>query len=385
MPCCREELEKREYSILAEYAQKSADSRGRVHLESPPEWRTNFQRDHDRVIHSRAFRRLEYKTQVFLNGSGDHLRTRLTHTIEVAAIARNIALALRLNEDLAETIALAHDIGHPPFGHRGEDCLSCLMKEEGGFEHNLQSLRIVEYLEKKYPLFPGLNLSWEVREGLAKHHTSYDNPSGVSEFNTLSSSLEAQVADIADEIAYQSHDLDDGLDMGLLNEAELEECVAIWKETSKKVSARYGALSGKTRCYFITRCIIDNQVKDVVNTAEKMISESGVRSVEEVRRLRYPLVQYSSENREMNMELRKYLRDNLYMLPTVDEPTTRAIVLLEDLFRYKVKHPEEFPQITREAIEERGLKRAVCDSLVEMTDRSVLEECERIFNCSFSI
>ena len=173
--------------------------------------------------------------------------------------------------------------------------------------------------------------------------------------------------------------------MGLLNEAELEECVAIWKETSKKVSARYGALSGKTRCYFITRCIIDNQVKDVVNTAEKMILESGVRSVEEVRRLRYPLVQYSSGNREMNMELRKYLRDNLYMLPTVDEPTTRAIVLLEDLFRYKVKHPEEFPQITREAIEERGLKRAVCDSLVEMTDRSVLEECERIFNCSFSI
>ena len=184
MPCNRLELEKRERLILGPYAQFSAESRGRVHVEPPPELRTQYQRDRDRVIHSRAFRRLEYKTQVFLNGTGDHLRTRLTHTMEVAAIARNTARALRLNEDLTETIALAHDLGHPPFGHKGEEALNKLMKPHGGFEHNRQSLRIVELLEQKYPTFPGLNLSWEVREGLAKHHTGYDHPSNRPDFTT---------------------------------------------------------------------------------------------------------------------------------------------------------------------------------------------------------
>src|SRR5881409_3603881 len=176
MPCSRPELEERERFVLAPWAQFSAESRGRVHREEPPELRTQYQRDRDRVIHSRAFRRLEYKTQVFLNGTGDHLRTRLTHTMEVAAIARNIARALKLNEDLTETIALAHDLGHSPFGHKGEEALNKLMKRHGGFEHNRQSLRVVELLEQKYPLFPGLNLTWEVREGLVKHFTSYDHP-----------------------------------------------------------------------------------------------------------------------------------------------------------------------------------------------------------------
>src|SRR5713101_1623774 len=176
MPCARAELEKRERLILAPYAQLSTESRGRKHKEEPPEWRTEFQRDRDRVIHSRAFRRLEYKTQVFLNGTGDHLRTRLTHTIEVAGISRNIARALKLNEDLAETISLAHDLGHSPFGHKGEEALNQLMKAHGGFEHNRQSLRVIDLLEQKYPLFPGLNLTWEVREGLIKHFTSYDHP-----------------------------------------------------------------------------------------------------------------------------------------------------------------------------------------------------------------
>ncbi|HVR37432.1 MAG TPA: dNTP triphosphohydrolase, partial [Methylomirabilota bacterium] len=198
MPCLREELERRERETLAPYAQFSADTRGRVHRETPPDWRTHYQRDRDRVIHSRAFRRLEYKTQVFLNGSGDHLRTRLTHTMEVAAISRNIARALNLNEDLAETIALAHDLGHSPFGHKGERVLNKLMKGRGGFEHNRQSLRIVEQLEQKYPGFPGLNLSWEVREGLVKHYTSYDHPGRRKGFDARSSSLEAQVANLAD-------------------------------------------------------------------------------------------------------------------------------------------------------------------------------------------
>src|SRR5262245_62712163 len=204
MPCTREELEKRERQILAPYAQFSADTRGRKYPEEPAEWRTLFQRDRDRVIHSRAFRRLEYKTQVFLNGTGDHLRTRLTHTMEVAGIARNIARALRLNEDLTETIALAHDLGHSPFGHTGETALNRLMRQSGGFEHNRQSLRIVELLEQKYPGFPGLNLSWEVREGLAKHRTSFDHPARHAGFAAKSPSLEAQVANLADEITYYS-------------------------------------------------------------------------------------------------------------------------------------------------------------------------------------
>src|SRR5258706_2886783 len=194
MPRTRIELEEIERQILAPYAQFSADTRGRKYKEQPPEWRTQYQRDRDRVIHSRAFRRLEYKTQVFLNGTGDHLRTRLTHTIEVAAISRNIARALKLNEDLTETIALAHDLGHSPFGHKGEAVLNRLMEQDGGFEHNRQSLRIVEELEQKYPLFRGLNLTWEVREGLVKHHTPYDRPEKKAGFERRSPSLKAQRA-----------------------------------------------------------------------------------------------------------------------------------------------------------------------------------------------
>src|SRR6185503_18840557 len=242
MPRTREELEQLERHSLAPYAQFSADTRGRKYPEPPPELRTEYQRDRDRVIHSRAFRRLEYKTQVFLNGTGDHLRTRLTHTIEVAAIARNISRALKLNEDLAETIALAHDLGHSPFGHKGEAVLNRLMRGHRGFEHNRQSLRIVEELEQKYPRFPGLNLTWEVREGLAKHRTSYDHPGLREEFAGKSPSLEAQVANVADEITYYSHDLDDGLDSGLLSEKELKKDVRIWREADRIVEREYGRL-----------------------------------------------------------------------------------------------------------------------------------------------
>src|SRR5512145_700461 len=254
MPCTREELEQRERETLAPYAQFSADTRGRRYPEDPPEWRTHYQRDRDRVIHSRAFRRLEYKTQVFLNGSGDHLRTRLTHTIEVSAIARNIARALRLNEDLCETIALAHDLGHSPFGHKGETVLSKLMKGHGGFEHNRQSLRIVEELEQKYPGIPGLNLTWEVREGLVKHYTAYDHPSKSKGFDAKSSSLEAQVANLADEITYYSHDLDDGLDSGLLSEKKLCKDVRLWNEAARRIKKDYGELPEESRRYFIIRC-----------------------------------------------------------------------------------------------------------------------------------
>ncbi len=380
MPYTREQLEDRERLTLAPYAEKSDSTRGRVYDEAPAEWRTDFQRDHDRVIHSRAFRRLEYKTQVFLNGSGDHLRTRLTHTIEVASIARNIAMALGLNEELTETIALAHDLGHPPFGHRGEGCLNQLMKEDGGFEHNIQSLRIVEYLERKYPQFPGLNLSWEVREGLAKHHTSYDFPEWTSKFSTPSPSLEAQVADIADEIAYYSHDLDDGLDAQLLRESDLDRDVAIWREASRQVHQDYSALPDGTRCYFITRCIIDSQVKDVVRTTEAAIQKAGIRTPDEARSLEKSLVCYSPENREMNLALRSYLYENLYHSPEVEIPNKRATDLMEQLFTYLLKHPDKLPELSQEAIRTDGLKRALCDYIAGMTDRSVILEYERLFH-----
>src|SRR5262245_28422330 len=303
MPCTRLELEQRERLVLSPCAQFSFASRGRAHDEEPPEFRTEYQRDRDRVIHSRAFRRLEYKTQVFLNGTGDHLRTRLTHTMEVAAIARNIARALRLNEDLTETIALAHDLGHSPFGHKGEAALNRLMRTHGGFEHNRQSLRVVELLEQKYPRFPGLNLSWEVREGLAKHCTGYDRPSRRFDCKARSPSLEAQVSNVADEVTYYSHDLDDGLSAGLITEEQLERDVQIWKDAAQTVRRDYGALPDESRRYFITRCIIDCQVKDVVHTTEQRIAAAGVTSADEVRQQPRPLVQYSRERKRQNLQL----------------------------------------------------------------------------------
>src|SRR6266700_4775899 len=264
-------MEASERAVLAPFAEKSGDSRGRECPEPSHGYRTEFQRDRARIIHSRAFRRLEYKTQVFLNGTGDHLRTRLTHTIEVAGISRNLARALRLSEDLAEAIALAHDLGHSPFGHKGEAILNELMKDHGGFEHNRQSLRVVELLEQKYPLFPGLNLSWETREGLAKHFTAHDRPGKSKGLDARSSSLEAQVANLADEIAYYSHDLDDGLSSGLLSEAQLSEAVRIWHEAADAVKRDYGDLPDECRRYFIIRCIIDEYVRDVVETTEQKI------------------------------------------------------------------------------------------------------------------
>lgn len=378
MPCTRTELEARERLTLAPYAQFSADSHGRVHREAPPEWRTQYQRDRDRVIHSRAFRRLEYKTQVFLNGTGDHLRTRLTHTMEVAAIARNIARALRLNEDLTETIALAHDLGHSPFGHCGETVLDRLMKAHGGFEHNRQSLRIVEELEQKYPGFRGLNLSWEVREGLAKHQTGFDHPERKAGFAAKSSSLEAQVANLADEITYYSHDLDDGLDAGMLTEAQLRRDVRIWRNADRTVRREHGALPDECRRYFIIRCLIDGHVKDVVETTEKRIAGAGVQSADEVRLRPKPLVQYSAERRALNQELRRYLYRNLYFNPVVHEPNVRAVKMLAELFHFLLAHPREVGDQSRKRARKCGWPRAVCDYLAGMTDRYAMEKHARL-------
>jgi dGTPase len=379
MPCSKEELETRERQILAPYAQWSSQTRGRLHPEPPPSWRTEYQRDRDRVIHSRAFRRLEYKTQVFLNGTGDHLRTRLTHTIEVAAMARSLARALRLNEDLAETIALAHDLGHSPFGHRGEEVLNKLMREHGGFEHNRQSLRIVEDLEEKYPGFRGLNLTWEVREGLIKHQTSYDQPGLRKGFSATSPSLEAQIGNLADELIYNSHDLDDGLEVGLLAEDELRKNVQVFAQAFETVRKAEGELSAEVRRYFIIRCIIDDQVRDVVENSEAAILKSGVKTADEVRQQPRSLVRYSPARRRLNAELSRYLFKNLYSHADVARPNRRAGEMLEDLFKYFMAHPSEIGESSRKRARQTGWPRAICDYLSGMTDRFAIQEHQRLF------
>ena len=378
MPRTREELESLERQNLAPYAQFSAESAGRKYAEEPPEWRTHYQRDRDRVIHSRAFRRLEYKTQVFLNGSGDHLRTRLTHTIEVAAISRNITRALKLNEDLAETIALAHDLGHSPFGHKGESVLNRLMRKHGGFEHNRQSLRVVEVLEQKYPRFSGLNLSWEVREGLMKHRTPHDHPGKFKGMRFRSPSLEAQVANLADEITYYSHDLDDGLDSGLLSEKQLRKEVKLWRTANNAVEREFGKLPDECRRYFIIRCIIDLQVKDVVETTEEQIRKAGVKTARDVRLQAKPLVRYSPARVKENQELRRFLYQNLYFNPVVDEPHIRARRILEELFKYYLGHHDALGLAARKRARRDGWPRAICDYLAGMTDRFALLEHQRL-------
>jgi len=379
MPATRIELEARERQFLAPYAQFSADTRGRIHAEPPPEWRTQFQRDRDRVIHSRAFRRLEYKTQVFLNGTGDHLRTRLTHTIEVAAIARNIARALRLNEDLTETIALAHDLGHSPFGHTGEATLNRLMRGHDGFDHNCQSLRVVEELEQKYPRFTGLNLSWEVREGLAKHQARFDLPAGGPVLIRRQPSLEAQIANLADEVTYYSHDLDDGLDSGLLDEKRLLGEVEVWTAAARRVKRIFGALPDESRRYYTIREIIDQQVTDVVTTTEAAIQSAGVASADAVRVCSRPLVRYSTQRRKANLELRKFLYRNLYYNPAVAGPNNRAARMLGEVFHYLLAHPKEVPATVRRRARRDGWQRAVCDHIASMTDRFCIQEHQRLF------
>jgi dGTPase len=380
MPVTREQLEQQERQSLAPYAQLSSETRGRKYKEPPPEWRTHYQRDRDRVIHARAFRRLEYKTQVFLNGTGDHYRTRLTHTIEVAAISRNIARALGLNETLAEAIALAHDLGHSPFGHKGESVLDRLMRGQGGFEHNRHSLRIVEELEQKYPSFPGLNLTWEVREGLLKHNTSYDLPGPHRSFTAKNGSLEAQVANVADEIAYYSHDLDDGLEAGLLDEAFLSERIDVWRNAAELVKAEFGELPDECRRYYTIRCMIDEQVRDVVLTSEELVRRAGVRNADDVRQQPRPLIRYSTKRRKGNEQLRKYLYKNFYYHPLVHEPNVRATRLMEELFRYLIDHPEALGDFSRKRLRKLGLYRTVCDYIAGMTDLYVIKEHQRLIS-----
>lgn len=374
----RLELEAQESARLAPFAQKTGASDGRAHPEPHHPYRTEYERDRARIIHSRAFRRLEYKTQVFLNGTGDHLRTRLTHTIEVASISRTIARALALNEDLTEAIALAHDLGHAPFGHSGEEVLDELMRGQGGFEHNAQSLRIVERIEQKYPRFPGLNLTWEVREGLQKHARFYEKPDEALGESYPCPSLEAQIANLADEITYYSHDLDDGLEFHLITPAQLAE-LELWQESHGEVSRHFPELSGRELNGYVIRCMIDRQVHDVIATSAAAIAAAGVQSVDDVRRQPQLLIRYSEERLAANRKLRRFLYQNLYYHPEVAAVNQRACTLLREVFLAYLAKPERLGRNTAKRIETDGLHRTVCDYLSGMTDRYLIEEHARLF------
>jgi dGTPase len=369
-------MEADELRVLAAFAQKSGESRGRKYPEPSHAYRTEFQRDRARIIHARAFRRLEYKTQVFLNGTGDHLRTRLTHSIEVASISRTIARALSLNEDLAEAIALAHDLGHSPFGHSGEEMLAECMREHGGFDHNRQSQRVVELLEAAYPAFPGLNLTFEVREGLQKHHAFYDPPvAGEEKYRCPS--LEAQIANLADEITYYSHDLDDAVDFEILSSTQLEE-VAVWRGSHESVAARYPEVREPELHKLIIGDIIDTQVRDVITSSAEGIAQAGVKSADEVRRQPLPLVCYSEGLLEANRELRRFLYKNVYYHPRVAEVNRQACEMLRGVFEAYVLAPERLGDAAAKRIESEGLHRTICDYIAGMTDRYLLEEHARL-------
>ncbi len=372
----RAQIEATESDVLAPFAQKSGDSRGRQYSEPGHAYRTEFQRDRARTIHSRAFRRLEYKTQVFLNGTGDHLRTRLTHSIEVASISRTIARALGLNEDLAEAIALAHDLGHAPFGHSGEEMLAECMRDHGGFDHNRQSLRVVELLETAYPNFPGLNLTFEVREGLQKHQAVYEFPASRAE-EYHCPSLEAQVADLADEITYYSHDLDDAVDFEILSPTQLSEN-EVWRRSHRAVLARYSGSREPELHKLIIRDIIDNEVHDVVATSAQSIADAGVQSADQVRRQSVSLIRYSDQLAEANRALRKFLYQHVYYHPRVSEVNRRACEMLRRVFEAYLVDPGRLGDEATARIEKEGLHRTVCDYVAGMTDRYLIEEYKRI-------
>lgn len=365
---------------LAPYAVKSKFSRGRRHSEPEHPFRTAFQRDRDRVIHSNAFRRLEYKTQVFVFHEGDHYRTRLTHTIEVAQISRTIARALGLNEDLSEAIALAHDLGHPPFGHTGEKVLNGLMSGHGGFEHNSQSLRIVEELERRYPLFRGINLTWEAREGIVKHNSEHDRPGAAEEYEKdKAPSLEAQIVDIADEIAYNNHDIDDGLSSEMLDPFELMD-VELWRESFEEVGRSLHEEDFKIlRCQTIVR-IINRQVTDLVQTVCESITREGIKSAGEVRERGKPIARFSAEMDRKNGELKDFLMERLYQHYRVLRMADKGERILTRLFGVYMRDPRLLPPHFFSEIERVGKERLICDYIAGMTDRFALDEYKKLFD-----
>ena len=375
-------------TALAPYAVSEATSRGRAHDEDAPAYRSPFQRDRDRIIHSGAFRRLEYKTQVFVNHEGDMFRTRLTHSIEVAQISRTIARALGLNEDLVEAIALAHDLGHTPFGHAGQDPLNACMRDYGGFEHNLQSLRVVDVLEERYASFPGLNLTYETREGILKHCSRANarelGALGERFLNGGQPSLEAQVANLADEIAYNNHDVDDGLRAELLD-IETLTSTAFFREQYETVRARWPALTGRRVVHETIRAMINHQATDLLETSRAAIDAARPGSVDDVREHRTALILFSEPMLEQHRELKQLLRKRLYRHYRVFRMSMKAQRIVKDLFEVFFNTPRTLPHDTQRRIEEQGANeseraRLVADYVAGMTDRFAIAEYGRLFN-----
>ena len=372
----RVSIEEREKHLLAPYAAHSADSLGRKHPEPEHDMRTAFQRDRDRIIHTQAFRRLEYKTQVFVNHEGDHYRTRLTHTIEVSQIARSIARALGLNEELAEAVALAHDLGHPPFGHAGEKVLDELMKDHGGFEHNLQALRIVEVLEKRYPSFPGLNLTWETREGIIKYLYRYEGPMPPGLTNTISPSLEAQVVDVADEIAYNNHDLDDGLSSRLFELEDVQD-TRLWREHYNRSKKSFPDSSWRVSKHETIRRIINSQVQDIITSTCERIKTRKIRDISDVRKNGHDIVVFGEEMNEKNIELKRFLMTRMYRNERVVKLEKSARKILNGLFHMYIAESHKLPEHVRKLEKVDGRHRMVCDYVAGMTDRYALQQHER--------
>lgn len=366
---------------LARFAARSSNSRGRRHNESYKDDRPAFERDRDRIIHCAAFRRLEYKTQVFVNHEGDYYRTRLTHSLEVAQIGRGIARRLHLNEDLVEALALAHDLGHTPFGHTGEDVLNRLMGKFGGFEHNRQSLRIVELLEERYPDFPGLNLSWECREGIIKHSSDYDCASrdDTVEFEAdRKPTLEAQIIDLADEIAYNNHDIDDGLKAGFISLEELST-VELWQTTWERVGNKFPGLAVDRQIYQTISHLIGSLIEDLVITTSMQLQQNRIDSLESVRRHPLRLVSFSAQLQQRNRELKGFLYRRLYRHYKVERMRVKAERFLTLLFESYLETPSLLPFQYQQRFERHGRERVICDYLASMTDRFALDEYKRLF------
>ncbi|MFQ6091376.1 MAG: deoxyguanosinetriphosphate triphosphohydrolase [bacterium] len=383
----REKLEEEE-GRLASYATKSRKSRGRKFEEPPHEYRTCFQRDRDRIIHSTAFRALQYKTQVFVIHEADFYRTRLTHTLEVMQISRILARSLGANEDLVETIALAHDIGHPPFGHAGEEELQALMKDRGNFDHNLQSLRIVDEMELRYPDFPGLNLTWETREGLARHVTRHDAPLSLDEFPESRPSIETQIVNVADEIAYSTHDLDDALTMGLLTEAGLEKESGsdLWREVSgaasKDMKSNRNLPNGemvKLRYRRAVRNLIERLSKDVLIQSPQNIERYGIDSPDKVRSLSQSVVAFSEQTYEDLNRLSAYINQTVFSHPVVLMMLHKARKIVRELFNTFVEHAELLPKEMQERSKRGDIYRVVCDYIAGMTDRYAMDMYDMLF------
>jgi len=372
----RYEAEERER--LAPFATKSSDSRGRLVPEPPHPYRTEFQRDRDRIVHSRAFRRLEYKTQVFVYHEGDHYRTRLTHTLEGAQIARTIARALRLNEELAESIVLAHDLGHTPFGHAGERALHQLLADDGGFEHNRQTLRVLDLLEERYPGFRGLNLTDETRSGVLKHGAAFRHPLPLPA-PAASPSLEAQVGDLADEIAYTNHDLDDGLRSGLLSLELLDE-EPLWRATRAGVVARMPGASERVLRAQTIVALINRLVTDVIEASAARITEAGLADASAARAIPEPLIAPSPELAASARALKRFLFEHLYQHPRVLRMNRKAERILGDLHAIYRAEPRQLPRNVVDRFSEEGEARAIADYIAGMTDRFALAEHKKLLD-----